>query len=185
MRRPKQASITFLICALSAIAGGSEDAVPGIHVGSAVQVSANLSGDPHFETQLAADAGNSNNLIVCSILQANQSDVWETVTYVSNDGGKGWRLKLRVKADKQSAFDPTCAYGPESRAYTATEGSMRIDSATTRPALVVHASQDQGNSWSEINRLPHAERTYLSIDNTQGPLRGTILFLRSRQRLSV
>jgi hypothetical protein len=141
-----------------------------VRVGPNVQVSRALADVPHFEMQLAADPENVDRLMACSMLDPDDRDESEVVTYVSHDRGRSWTQTLRVGRDGEFAsWDPTCAYGPDGVAYSISENMDSSFNAWER----IDRSTDGGRSWSSRPaRIKHAERTFLVVDHTTGPRRG-------------
>jgi hypothetical protein len=152
------------------VAGVRKAAAQQVEVGRNVQVSAALPHEPHFETIVAADPAHPDRLIACSmLLPVERAQSAETVTYVSFDGGRTWELTLRVRGDRdQESWDPDCAYGPDGTAYSISEGIDSLQAAYVR----IDRSIDGGRTWGSPRRVPHFERTFLTVDRTAGPRRG-------------
>lgn len=152
------------------VATNREARAQQIDVGRNVQVSAALPHEPHFETIVAADPAHPDRLIACSmLLPVERAQFAETVTYVSFDAGQSWQLTLRVRGDRgQESWDPDCSYGPDGTAYSIAEGIDSLQAAYVR----IDRSTDGGRTWSQPRRVPHFERTFLTIDRTTGPRRG-------------
>lgn len=142
-----------------------------ITVGPNVQVSKGLPNDPHFEMQLAADPFNAGRLMACSMLWPNEGSWTEVVTYASLDGGRTWAPTLRTRGEgRQNSWDPTCTYGPGGVAYTF---SQNID-ANNKSFDRIDRSTDGGMTWETPVRTKHAERTFITVDTTNGPRAGWI-----------
>lgn len=141
-----------------------------VRVGHNVQVSRALARIPHFEMQLAADPADADRLMACSMLDPDDKDESEVVTYVSHDRGRSWAPTLRVGREGEFAsWDPTCAYGPDGLAYSISENMDSSFNAWER----IDRSTDGGRTWSSTpGRIKHAERTFLVVDHTTGPRRG-------------
>lgn len=141
-----------------------------VRVGTNVQVSRALAKVPHFEMQLAADPEDADRLMACSMLDPDDRDESEVVTYVSLDRGRSWSPTLHVGREGEFAsWDPTCAYGPGGVAYSVSENMDSSFDAWER----IDQSTDGGRSWSSTpTRIKHAERTFLVVDHTTGRRRG-------------
>jgi hypothetical protein len=164
--------LTFVLFLIDSSAANAQP--PRITVGPNVHVSAALPNDPHFEMWLAADPANADRLIACSMLWPNDWHTSEVVTYASLDRGKNWTPTLRTRGDRgRPSWDPACAYGPNGIAYVVSEN---IDSAF-KSYDRIDRSTDGGRTWDPSpTRFKHGERTFISVDNTNGPRRGWIYF---------
>ena len=119
---------------------------PGsIHVGPNVLVSADDRQLAHEEVQIGANATDPNQLVACSMVDSAKLShrKMHTVSYVSNDGGKVWKMGPRIP----ESGDPVCDYGPDGSIYFGAIGdSPRLD-----PAIDWHfqlfRSTDRGRTW--------------------------------------
>jgi hypothetical protein len=136
-----------------------------------VQVSKALANDPHFEMQLAADPFHAGRLLACSMLWPNEGAWSEVVTYASLDGGRTWTPTLRTRGEgRQNSWDPTCTYGPGGVAYTFSQNHDAKSKSFDR----IDRSTDGGMTWETPVRTKHAERSFMTVDTTNGPRAGWI-----------
>ena len=124
----------------------AQSALAQISVGPNVQVSKANSTRSHAEVLVAADPRNPKNLIGCSMIEPKgpTAQMYNTLAYMSTDGGESWLPSLEVDRGLLGSGDPACAFGPNGEAYFTTIVSekggprwfnQRIAVATTRRAL--------------------------------------------------
>ena len=153
---------TVFVLALGAVTASAQT----VTVGPNIQVSKALANDTHFEMQLAADPTHAARLLACSMLWPADYSNSEVVTYATFDGGRSWAPTLRTRAEAgNSSWDPTCGYGPAGVAYTVSENIDKDAKSFDR----IDRSGDGGKSWEPAVRFKHAERNFITIDNTGGP----------------
>ncbi len=168
-----------LICTSSVALTGQNAKVfvDPVHVGPGVHVSSDLSVDPHYEVEIAANPSDGQQLMACSMLFPNNFPSTDIVTYVSFDGGKTWKLTLRTKGEgPHPSWDPDCQYGTDNIAYSVSEGIRSFEGFRLTDPLSTYnridRSLDGGNTWEASFRLVHAERTFLTVDHNAGPQHG-------------
>lgn len=133
-----------------------------IAVGLNVQVSLAHGTRTHTEVVMAADPADPRRLVACSMISASRdplvvSHAAHTIAYVSQDGGRTWRIGVEDSALWQdrgqprleySSWDPTCTYGADGVLYFGAEtrvGRNRVDAKTRAH---VYRSNDGGRSWT-------------------------------------
>lgn len=172
-----------------------------IRVEPAVKVSQGNLSRPDYELQIAADPGDKNRLMVCSITVddfQNYQTPWPVhiFVYTSLDGGLNWRTTYE-RDPKAFSSDPTCAFGPNGNAYFMSFGGdlygylsalrrepnygSREFSTTfrSRPKSSsrwpMNRSTDRGITWREVGELDlGADREYVTVDDTLGQFRGRV-----------
>jgi len=93
---------------------------------------------------------------------------FETVAYVSFDGGKSWTLAVRPDIPGFSTQDPACLYGLDGSAYFVSWGYDRDNNYK----MLLHRSSDGGKTWLTPTELLTLDREYLTIDRSNGKYRG-------------
>ena len=165
-------AIGLSLVVLPAVAQQAADSTGAMHVGASVHVSKDLPGEPHGETEIAANPQDANQLVACSMMFPNDSPSAEVATYVSLDGGRTWRLALRTKGeDDYESWDPDCRFGPGQVLYSLSEGTGPDDKDGYDR---LDRSNDSGKMWETPTRLVHAERSFLVVDNRPGPRNGWV-----------
>ncbi len=140
-----------------------------LSVGPNVHVSVAGARDPHFEMMIAADPAHAERLMACSMVWPTGYTTTEVVTYVSIDSGRSWTPTLRTRGGRGwSSWDPDCVYGPDGVAYSLSEGTDSVGKLYNR----VDRSADGGRTWEAMPVAQHAERTFLSVDLSDGPRNG-------------
>lgn len=158
--------VTVLAAALVAPIAAAQQPIA---VGPNVQVSAAAAGEPHFEMLIAADPAHRDRLMACSMVLATARPHNETVTYVSFNRGRSWKLARRVTGDgDRESWDPTCTYGPNGVAYSVSQGR----DSTRRPYLAIARSPDGGTTWDSPYRIAPTARPRLTVDASGGPRHG-------------
>ncbi len=149
---------------------GAGPTASSITVGRNVHVSQSRDDQFHWEVVIASDPNNSNNLIACSIVGEEQSRTKRpsVVVYTSFDRGRHWQETLNFTGG-DLAFDPTCAYGADGKAYI-----VGLLAGTGRIAFF--KSSDSGKTWSEVDLkiVTNRDRPFLTVDNTGSKYRGRI-----------
>lgn len=170
MNRSSPAVLAALLVAPLPVAVGTPlQAQRPIELGPAVQVSAALHDEPHFEMLLAAHPKDPAQLIACSMLFRRAQKNHQTITYVTSDRGRTWRKALEVTSPQErESWDPACLYGPDGTAWSIAEG---FDTADV-PYVRLDRSANGGATWLPPRYLPHFERAFLAVDGTDGPRRG-------------
>jgi hypothetical protein len=90
-----------------------------ISVGPNVQVSKANPTRSHAEVLVAADPQNPKTLLGCSMIEPKEptAQMWNTLAYMSTDGGATWRPSLEVDRGLLGSADPACAFGAKGKAY--------------------------------------------------------------------
>jgi BNR/Asp-box repeat len=167
-----------------------------ITVGPNVQVSKTRGQMVHNEVIVAADPGNPDHLLGCSILTpANDLPKYSftnfvaprtsaTIAYVSFDGGNHWAPALEVSRGNYGT-DPSCAMGPDGRAYFAAivsddkkfdEDNQEPREFAPRMLFLNWYSKDGGKTWepSAMPQVYDIDREYLVVDDTGGKYNGRV-----------
>lgn len=153
-----KAAAMHIASALLVVSGPSAFAQSRIIVSPNVQVSTARKDTAHIEVVLAADPGNPQRLLACSMMTGGVG------AYVSFDGGRSWSAPV-VSLGAPRANDPTCAYGPGGVAYFThklkqTQGPSDLD------RLAVHRSLDGGRTWEPMNLGPQTtDRPWIAFDD--------------------
>lgn len=159
----------FLV--LPATAQNARSSAEIMRAGASIHVSDALPSDPHGEVEIAANPGDANEIVACSMLFPNDSPTSDVVTYASFDGGKSWKLALRTQGkDGHQSWDPDCRYGSDQVLYSLSEGmgADYPDDSYDR----IDRSLDGGKTWEAPTRAIHAERSFLVVDHRPGPQHG-------------
>lgn len=142
---------------------------PPIQVGPNIQVSKAHENDAHYETLLAADPRNANNLLGTSMAFSEEKNKWLLLTYSSADGGKTWAPTLTID-QPETCCDPTVVFGADRMAYFSYFGPSPYGKYFSN----VYRSTDSGKTWSFLTRLPLMDRNYLAFDKTGGKYDGRL-----------
>ncbi|HLA09499.1 MAG TPA: sialidase family protein [Pyrinomonadaceae bacterium] len=152
----------------------AQDAKPAspsrIKVGRNVQVSSSRPGWLHYETWVAADPNNASRLIGASMAFNPDSAKWESVVYVSFNGGLSWNESLRAK-DGSFNGDPVTEYGPDGSAYFVVLPLLPLPD---KPETWIYRSKDGGKTWAAPTRLPFIDREAVTLDFTGGKYGGRL-----------
>jgi hypothetical protein len=151
------------------VAGGGTP----ITVGPNVRVSSANTDVPHYEVMLAEDPADPKRFLACSIIAPSQDEYeYETVAYLSTNGGLSWRPTLETH--NTGSGDPACAFGPDGEAYFAELQEAEDPDGHQHGHTFVYVSRDAGSIWSSPLRLRQADREYITVDDTNGPRRGRV-----------
>lgn len=163
-------AVGLSVLPLPVIAQEPPHSTEGMRVGTSVHVSKDLAGEPHGETEIAANPQDANQLVACSMVFPNDSPTSEVATYVSFDGGKTWKLSLRTKGqDDHESWDPDCRFGSGHVLYALSEGSgPNYPDGYNR----VDRSNDGGKTWDTSTLAIHAERSFIVVNDKPGPQNG-------------
>lgn len=152
---------------------GATDPDESITVGSNVHVSSSNADVPHYEVMLAEDPVSPSRLLACSIIAPPGDDYqYETVVYLSTNGGRAWRPTLQTH--NTGSGDPACAFGTEGEAYFAELQEAEDADGHQRGHTFVYVSRDGGATWGLPHRFRQADREYITVDDTNGPRRGRV-----------
>ncbi len=160
----------FLLCDCLLVS-----AQPLISVGHNVQVSTANPNDPHDEVLMAADPVDAKRLLACVIVR--QIDHMRTILYASFDGGVTW--SPAHEHGDEIAADPTCAFGPDGKAYFASLLRDPFKEGKTQPVHPVASySTDGGRTWKD-SVIPGSDklgvdRDYIIADTTYSKYRGRV-----------
>lgn len=136
----------------------------------------------HEEVQVGTSPTDASQLVACSMVEGAKlaQRKLHTVSYISNDGGKVWRMGPQIP----ESGDPVCGYGPDGTVYFGAIG----DSPSEDPAIDWHfklfRSTDRGKSWEQKSDIVTGDRPWLAFDSTKGPNRGW-LYLAYQSRAGV
>lgn len=179
-----------------------------ITVGPNVQVSRVNETREHDEVMMGADPTDASRLVACSHMQPARGSKQgiHTVAYVSQDGGRLWRLAVDDSATPglgfwtRQSWDPTCTFGENGTVYVGM--GMRINHDGRDARVRLHRSFDGGNTWQKPilidgdfddkpiltvdtrARSPYRGRVYLAYigrDSTRDSLRRLGLPLKTRR----
>jgi len=161
----KVLSIIILTLSLNTIA--STQSTGTFTVGPKMHMTRDRASHPHWETQIAVDPEDSNNMLACWNNGANDSNEFQfnepksySVVNQSSDGGKTWRKVLEFRANN---CDASCAFGPGGVAYAMALGTP------------IYRSKDAGKTWAKAIQMGVPfDRPHLTVDNTRGKHRGNV-----------
>jgi hypothetical protein len=152
---------------------GATGADESITVGSNVHVSSANANVPHYEVMLAEDPGDPARFLACSIIAPpGDGYQYETVVYLSTNGGLSWRPTLQTH--DTGSGDPACAFGTAGEAYFAELQEAKDADGHQRGHTFIYVSRDGGATWGLPRRLRQADREYITVDDTNGPRRGRV-----------
>ena len=136
--------------------------VPGISMSSDTHISSDSPTTPFFETFLAINPRDANNLVATSMLVSD--GVIGTRVYRSLDGGRTWG-RGETMLDSRGG-DPVVYFDANGTAFFA--------SIDDRQELSVTRSEDGGVTWQTPVTLPGKgwDREYMAFDNTGGKFNG-------------
>ena len=164
-------SLWFLVL-MVAVAHGQ------ISVGRNVQVSKANADRTHAEVLLAADPNNPKNLLGCSMIEPKgpSPQLFNTIAYVSNDGGLTWQPNLEVDRGLLGSADPACAFGSKGEEYFSSiigeKGGRLSDDYKSK--LAFYRSFDSGKTWSDPVDLLSLDREYITVDTRSEKYKGRV-----------
>jgi hypothetical protein len=167
-----QRSLTLRIFVAIILAASGAHGRGSYVVGPNVQVSLSQPTLQHFETQIGADPQQAGHLIAGAYV-VNSDRTIDNVFYVSFDHGRTWTHTLTVR----EAVDPSCAIGINGTAFVASIHDVTGPDGKSDSFLVVHRSTDGGRTWQESSigiETRSIDRTYVTFDDSRGPLRGRV-----------
>jgi hypothetical protein len=141
-------------------------------VGPNVQVSLAQSTVQLYETQIAADPSHGNHLVAGAYAVRSDGSV-DNIFYASVDQGRTWSSTLTVPV----GTDPSCAIDLKGTAFVASIHDRPRPDGNTDSFLVVHRSADGGRTWTASSiaiDTRSVDRTYVTVDDSQGPFRGRV-----------
>ena len=149
-----------------------------ISVGPNVQVSKANSTRSHAEVLVAADPQNANHLLGCSMIEPKEptAQLYNTLAYVSTDGGATWQPSLEVDRGLLGSADPACAFGAKGEAYFSTivsEKGGRL-SEDYKSRLAFYRSLDAGKTWSQPVDMLSLDREFITVDTRSDKYKGRI-----------
>ena len=148
---------------------GKEGAL--ISVGPNVQVSKALPNGEHYETLLAADPNNRNNLLGASMVFSEETNKYSIVAYKTTDSGTSWSTSL-VASENSYQSDPAIAYGTDGTIYIVYGAPDEKFNYLT----YIYRSKDSGKTWLPRTALPKGsfDRFYFAVDDTGGKFNGRV-----------
>jgi len=156
-----------------AVATVSNAQVPGISFSDGIHISSDTPRTPFFETFLAINPANANNLVASAMLVAN--GLAACSVYASRDAGRRWQHAQSATGEKifLECWDPVVYFGPNGIAFLA-----RIKSPGF---LLLSASTDGGFTWEPPVTVPGGpyDRPYLAFDTTGGKFNGRMYVVAS------
>jgi hypothetical protein len=149
-----------------------------ISVGPNVQVSKANSTRSHAEVLVAADPQNAKHLLGCSMIQPKEptTQMYNTLAYMSTDGGATWQSSLEVDRGLLGSGDPACAFGAKGEAYFSTivsEKGGRL-SEDYKSRLAFYRSLDAGKTWSQPVDMLSLDREFITVDTRSDKYKGRI-----------
>ncbi len=149
-----------------------------ISVGPNVQVSKANSTRSHAQVLVAADPQNAKNLLGCSMIEPKEpsAQLFNTLAYMSTDGGATWQPSLEVDRGLLGSADPACAFGAKGEAYFSTivgEKGGRL-SEDYKSRLAFYRSLDAGKSWSKPVDMLSLDREFITVDTRSDKYKGRI-----------
>ena len=142
-------------------------------MGPNVHVSTDDPRSPHAEILLAADPAHPERLLGCSMVLGEGTGTWKVAGYSSFDGGRSWKRTLVSELGPTTA-DPACAFGPDGAAYLAVLGGDTVVEGQDEFYTFLYRSSDGGATWEKPIQLPHSDREYVTVDNSQSKYRGRV-----------
>ena len=143
-----------------------------IVVESNVRVSTPEGNDMHYEVTVASHPQKA--ILLGGSYIVSEASGFTSVAYISTDGGKNWKPKLKVGRPNQDLdqTDPAVAFGPDDTLYFAS--NARTSEPNVRAYAQLYRSKDAGETWDVIGEFPFFDRPYVTVDDTDAPSRGTI-----------
>jgi hypothetical protein len=169
MKLLRKPAPSLLLLNLLLITPSVEAQQPKVDVGPNVQASVANAEKRHGEVLVAADPTNPSRLIGCSMISSDplSRQVWDGVTYVSQDRGAHWVPTLY----ESGAWDPACGFGPDGKAYAVylVPGLKGDDNRVS-----VYRSDDAGKTWLPPAHIDSIDREYITVDTTGGGYHGRV-----------
>jgi hypothetical protein len=155
------ARIPLVLLVNAAIASSPIAAIAQISVGANVHVSSARPNDGQSELMAAADPRRANRLITCSVIFSAMRNESGVVVYLSDDGGRSWKLTFET----YPLMDPACAFSDDGNAYLL---------AFSPRDMRVYRSGDGGEQWGQPTIMNIMDRPYLTLDQTRGKNHGRL-----------
>ncbi len=141
----------------------------GIRTSAGTHISTDAPNAPFFETFLALNPRDPNNLVATSMVGTDEGT--RTPIYASRDGGRTWQ-----RARTTNPADSMMLYGGDPIVYFDAAGTAFFGNFNDAPGFVLSRSSDGGFTWETPQTVWRGayDRPFMAIDSTGGRFNGRV-----------